>query len=132
MPIDSAIVRLFSELADGPPEPGGAFILNTGDIGLLRSLDRISAADASRSVNGGATIAAHAQHVRYGLSLMNEWAASGGDPFANARWDEPWRLREVNSSEWEAIRAGLRHETRRWLEALKSPRDVNEMELTGM
>ena len=132
MSTDAALARLFSELADGPPTPGGALILNSGDIGLLRSLDRISAADASRSVNGGATIAAHAQHVRYGLSLMNEWASSGGDPFANARWDEPWRVRDVNSSEWEEIRAGLKHETRRWLGALKSPRDVNETELTGM
>ena len=52
---------------------------------LLRSLDKISAADASRSVNDGATIAAHAQHVRYGLSLMNRWAA-GESPFADADW----------------------------------------------
>jgi hypothetical protein len=37
-------------------------------------------------VNDGATIAAHAQHVRYGLSLMNRWAAHGGNPFADAMW----------------------------------------------
>jgi hypothetical protein len=57
-------------------------------VGLLRSLDKLSADDASRSVNDGATIAAHAQHVRYGLSLMNRWANEGGNPFADAKWDD--------------------------------------------
>lgn len=132
MPTDSAIARLFSELADGAPEGADAFILNAGDIGLLRSLDKISAVDASHSVNGGATIAAHAQHVRYGLSLMNQWTSSGGNPFANAGWDEAWKVHEVDSARWEEIRAGLRYEASRWHDALKSPRSVNDVELTGM
>ena len=71
-------------------------MLNSGDVGLLRSLEKLSAVDASRAVNGGATIAAHAQHVRYGLSLMNRWAAEGGNPFADAKWDEAWRTSGVN------------------------------------
>ena len=91
-----ALTRLFSELVDGTSGQTGAFVLNTGDVGLLRSLDKLSAADASRSVNGGATIAAHAQHVRYGLSLMNRWAVEGGDPFADATWDEAWRTSVVD------------------------------------
>jgi hypothetical protein len=70
---------LFAELVDGPPQRGGAFMLNSGDAGL-KSLDRLSAADASQSANGGATVAAHVQHVRYGLSLMNRWAREGGNP----------------------------------------------------
>ena len=91
------LARLFSELVDGASEPAGAFILNSGDIGLLRSLDKLSAADASRSVNDGATIAAHAQHVRYGLSLMNRWANEGGNPFADATWDEAWKTVDVDA-----------------------------------
>jgi hypothetical protein len=82
--ISPVLARLFAELADGASQKGGAFILNSGDIGLLRSLDKLSAGAASRSVNDGATIAAHAQHVRYGLSLMNRWATEGGNPFADA------------------------------------------------
>lgn len=81
-----ALTRLFSELIDGASGQAGAFILNSGDVGLLRSLDKISAADASRAVNDGATIAAHAQPVRCGLSLMNRGASEGGNPFADARW----------------------------------------------
>ena len=79
------LTTLFSELVDGAPGGGDAFILNSGDIGLLRSLSKLSAADASRAVNDGATIAAHAQHVRFGLSLMNRWARDGGNPFADAK-----------------------------------------------
>jgi hypothetical protein len=125
------LTRLFSELVDGAAGDA-AFILNSGDIGLLRSLDKISAADASRSVNDGATIAAHAPHVRYGLSLMNPWAALGATPFANAKWDDAWKTSAVVAAAWDEIRNGLGDEVRRWLQVLESPRDVEEVELTGM
>ena len=127
-----ALTRLFSELVDGTSERTGAFILNSGDLGMLRSLDKISAADASHSVNDGATIAAHAQHLRYGLSLMNRWASQGGNPFADATWDEAWKTSGVNALGWTEIRDGLRDEAHRWLTALTSPRDVTEEQLTGM
>jgi hypothetical protein len=127
-----AVSRLFSELVDGTRGDGTAFILNTGDIGLLRSVDRLSPIEASASTNQGATIAAHAQHVRYGLSLMNEWAREGGNPFANARWDDAWKVAAVDAPAWDEIRSGLREETQRWLEVLQSPREVSSIELAGM
>jgi hypothetical protein len=130
--ISGALTRLFSELVDGAGGGTGAFILNSGDGGLLRSLDKLSAAEASRSVNDGATIAAHAQHVRYGLSLMNRWATAGGDPFADATWDEAWKTVDVDAPTWKEIRNGLREEATRWLTVLSARRDVSEMELTGM
>jgi len=130
--IAHTLTRLFSELVDGAHEPGGAFILNSGDIGLLRSLDTLSPAAASRSVNGGATIAAHAQHLRYGLSLMNRWATEGGNPFADATWDEAWKTTGVDGNEWQEIRGGLRDAAERWTQSLGSPRDVSEVELAGM
>jgi hypothetical protein len=130
--ISPALTRLFSELVDGASVKASAFILNSGDAGLLRSLDKLSAADASRSVNDGATIAAHAQHVRYGLSLMNRWASEGGNPFADATWDEAWKTAEVDETAWQDIRNGLRAEAHRWVKALSSPRDVADVELTGM
>src|SRR6478672_12342447 len=126
------LARLFAELIDGPPARSEAFMLNTGDAGLLRSLDKLSAADASRAVNGGATIAAHAQHLRYGLSLMNRWAAEGGNPFADATWDAAWKTSAVDAAAWQEIRTGLGDQARRWLQALRTPRDVAGIELTGM
>jgi hypothetical protein len=129
--ISPVLEHLFSELVDGAASTG-AFILNTGDAGLLQSLEKISAAEASRSVNDGATIAAHAQHVRYGLSLMNRWAREGGNPFANAMWDEAWKISAVDAPTWDEIRSGLAYESHRWLEELRSPREVAEVELTGI
>jgi hypothetical protein len=123
---------LLNELVNGASARGGAFILNSGDAGLLRSLQGLSAADASRSANSGATIAAHAQHVRYGLSLMNRWAAHGGNPFADATWDEAWKVNRVDDAEWQEIREGLRAEAERWLAALRQPREASDVERTGM
>ena len=130
--ISSSLSRLFSELVDGASSQTGAFMLNSGDVGLLGSLDKLPAAEASRSADDGATIAAHAQHVRYGLSLMNRWAAEGGDPFADATWEVPWKTSVVDAAQWKEIRDGLRDEAHRWLATLRSPRDVNDFELTGM
>jgi hypothetical protein len=126
-----ALARLFAELVDGTNGPTG-FVLNGGDVGLLASLDRLSAEDASRAVDGGATIAAHARHVHYGLSLMNRWAREGGNPFADATWDEAWTTREVDATAWQEIRDALRLEAHRWRDVLESPRDTSSVELTGI
>ena len=109
--LSKPLARLFSELADGANSGGTAFMLNSGDIGLLRSLDRLSAAEASASVNEGATIAAHARHVSYGLSLMNRWMREGGNPFADARWDDAWKTTRVTDAEWDGIRRDLAAES---------------------
>jgi len=130
--ISPLLTTLFGELVNGASNPGGAFILNTGDAGLLRSIDTLSATDASSSVHDGATVAAHVQHVRYGLSLMNRWAREGGNPFADAKWDEAWKISSVTAGQWDEIRAGLRGETRQWLEVLTTPREAADAELTGM
>jgi hypothetical protein len=125
------LARLFGELTNGA-KPEAGFVLNGGDLGLLRSLDKLTPADASRAVNDGATIAAHAEHVRYGLSLMNRWSTEGGNPFADAKWDRAWKVSAVDASQWEEIRGGLRQEAERWLAVLGAPRDAADIELTGM
>ncbi len=130
--VASSMARLLSELVDGVRVPGGAFMLNSGDVGLLRSLDALSASDASRATDGGATIAAHAQHLRYGLSLMNTWAREGGNPFADATWDEAWKVTAVDDAQWRSIRAGLAAEARAWLDRLGMPREATKVELCGM
>jgi len=114
------------------PQGGDAFILNSGDAGLLRSLEKLSSADASRSVNQGATIAAHTRHLQYGLSLMNRWAREGGNPFADATWDRARQTSHVDDQEWRSIREGLEEETSRWREALGARREVSAVQLAGM
>lgn len=130
--IARTLAGLFSELADGTNGAFGPFILNSGDAGLLRSLDLLTPEEASQSSNGGATIAAHALHVTYGLSLMNRWAREGGNPFADATWDEAWKTSRVDDAAWNEIRRGLRDEVHNWLEILRTPREAGDIELAGM
>lgn len=125
-----SLVTLFRELVHGTA-PTGGFVLNSGDPGLLASLDRISASAASTSPAGGAPIAAHVAHVRYGLSLMNRWA-DGENPFDDADWAAAWRTRSVSEDEWRDLRTGLRAEAEWWLDNLGTARRVAPIELNGM
>lgn len=123
--------NLFAELTTGTPSTGG-FVLNSGDAGLLASLDKLTAADASRSAHAGATIAANAAHLAYGLSLMNRWAVEGGNPFAHAHWQDAWTITTVDEARWQEIRHALRSEVEQWQVALRRPREVMHIELSGM
>jgi hypothetical protein len=123
---------LFRELIDGP-DVTAAWMLNGEDVGLLRSLDTLSAASASAApVAGAATIAAHVDHLRYGLSLMNRWSHGERDPWSTADWTASWKRSTVNDREWVELRQSLATEARAWLEMLRSPRDYDEMELNGV
>lgn len=129
--LHTSLSALFGELVDGPPE-GWAFMLNSGDKGMLASLDAISAAGASVSVAGGATIAAHVDHVRYGLELLNRWHAGEGNPWATADWSVAWRRAAVSEAEWAELRDALRHQARKWHAALKVRRQMGPTELNGV
>lgn len=128
--ITETLTTLLRELVDGPPGDA-AYMLNSGDVGLLRSLDKLSAHEAASAVPGGATIAMHVDHLRYGLSLMNRWS-TGENPFANADWAASWRKTDVTDAEWERLRRELRTEAHRWLDVLGVPRDVDAIELNGI
>ena len=124
-----SLTTLLSELVDGPADP--CFMLNKGDRGLLRSLEELSAEAASQSTAGGATIAAHVDHIRYGVSLMNRWGA-GEDPWADADWAQSWRITRLTDAEWTKLRADLGAELRRWQDFVREPRERNVMELNGV
>lgn len=128
--LSQTLTTLFSELVTGAPKDG-AYILNGGDDGLLHSLDKISAQQASALTPTGSSIAAHVDHLRYGLSLMNGWTA-GENPFADADWGVSWKKTTVSDEEWRTRRAELRTEATRWLEALGKPREVQTIELNGI
>src|SRR5689334_22263118 len=97
--LSDTLSTLLGELVDGPPGRS-AYMLNGGDPGLLRSLDKLSAAAASAARPGGASIAAHVDHLRYGLSLMNRWGA-GENPFESADWGASWKKTAVTEVEWQ-------------------------------
>jgi hypothetical protein len=125
-----SLATLFAELVDGAPKSGG-FVLYAGDEGLLRSLDKISAADASVPTPTGSTIAAHVDHLHYGLTLMNRWS-KGENPFKDADWAASWRKRTVSDVAWRQLRADLRADASSWMQTLRTAREVDDSELNGM
>ena len=118
--------NLFGELMHGASGKGG-FMLNVSDRGLLRSLERLSSSEASALTPTGSSIAAHVDHIQYGLSLMNRWSL-GEDPFTDANWTASWNKTSVTDAEWEALRIQLRDEGARWLVVLRTPRAVEGIE----
>ena len=128
--ISSALGALLSELVDGASKDGG-YMLNPGDEGMLRSLEKLSGADASVLTATGSSIAAHVDHIRYGLSLMNQWS-QGENPFGSADWSESWKKTNVSEPEWQQRIAELRAEAARWLGVVRAPRQVDEDGLKGL
>ena len=128
--LTNILPNLFRELVNGSPDPGvGTYMLNRGDDGLLRSLEKIPASAASAMAGGGATIAAHAEHLRYGLSVLNRWAAGEEAPWTRADWTVSWRKQMVSDTEWRALRDDLGREAAAWRGALETPRDTTDPEL---
>jgi hypothetical protein len=124
---------LLDEIVDGSPDPSARTnMLNRGDPGLLASLDRLSAEAASAPHAGGASIAAHVDHLRYGLSVLNRWAAGAPPAWEEIDWTASWRRTRVTEAEWLALRGDLRREAAAWREALRTPRDVGDREAGWM
>lgn len=130
--LHESLETLFRELVDGPPS-GPCYILNPGDPGLLRSLDGLTAAAASaRPASGGASIAAHVDHVCYGFELMNRWGRGEPNPWADADWTASWGRTMVSDEEWAALRRRLKEVSRDYLETLRTPRELPEIARNGM
>jgi hypothetical protein len=90
--------------------------------------ESLLSAKAGVSAAGGSIVAAA------GPPAANAWRKRllGGNPFANARWEEAWKVAAVDALAWDEIRNGLREETQRWLKVLESPREVSGIELAGL
>lgn len=88
-------------IVDGSEAPGG-------NAGLLATAERLSAEEASRAPAGeGASIAAHVEHVRWFLALLNAYAR-GERPEID--WTRSWGVSTVDEEAWSSLRAALREE----------------------
>jgi hypothetical protein len=127
----NALSKLLTEIFDGPPS-SEAYLLNPGDPGLLRQLDSITAPDASRRpMPGSTTIASHADHVLYGIDLLNRWAAGEENPWANADWSASWKRTTVTDPQWETLRQKLRKASEQWQAAVKSRKEWDDTAAAG-
>ena len=126
-----ALSTLLTEIFAGPPGEA-AYVLNPGDPGLLRQLDTIDAAAASqRPMPGKTTIAAHVDHVHFGLSLLNHWAAGEVNPFAGADWNASWQRTAVTDEQWRKLRDDLRHAAEQWRQAVAARTNWDDVTAAG-
>ncbi len=98
----SAVLALLDELFD----THHGMVLDEG-TSLLPTLSSLSAEQASRAiVGGGASIAAHADHIRYYLDVLEAFVQ--GRKFGPVDWGEIWRtVNTVTDDEWMGIQARL-------------------------
>ena len=126
-----ALSNLLTEIFAGPPGKE-AYVLNPGDPGLLRQLESIDGAAASqRPMPGKTTIAAHVDHVHFGLSLLNRWAAGEANPFAGADWNASWQHTAVTDEQWRILRDDLRHAAEKWRQVVATRTNWDDISAAG-
>jgi hypothetical protein len=126
-----AVSKLLTEIFDGPPGEE-AYILNPGDPGLLRQLETITAATASRqSIPGKSSIAAHVDHVHFGMSLLTRWISGEENPWADADWNGSWKRNAVTEDQWRKLRADLRSKAETWQKAVAVRTEWDDMTAAG-
>ena len=130
--IDSIIV-LLTEAYDGPPDPHGTWwIDNEANSGILGLLERVSAVEASTSVDGsgdrGTTIAANAEHLHW--SLVNANSILRGSEF-QGKWSESWDVLDADQANWDCLRQELRNEYNQLIELIKKQTSMEGEYLLG-
>ena len=126
-----AFQTILTEVFHGPPGEM-AFLLNPSDPGLLRQLESIDAKTAStRSMPGETTVAAHADHILYGLELLNRWSDGEENPWATADWSASWKRKSVNEPQWRDLTARLRAAAEKWQRAAAARTDWDDVSAPG-
>jgi hypothetical protein len=129
--IAAALTMLVSE-AFLQASPNGGWFLNPGEHGFVGELANVSAKQASLApAPGRKTIASHASHINYHLSLLNRFAAGEPNPFATADWKESWTVTSVSEAAWDDLRGDLKRHAEVWLDFVRQPRPWGEVELAG-
>jgi hypothetical protein len=129
-----SVVMLLTEAYEGPPNPSETwFIDNEPDSGILGVLANVTAAQASRSVDGsgqnGSTIAANVEHLRWSLANVN--ATMRGDTY-NSNWSESWLLVGADEIEWNRLRQALRAEYQTLRDAILKQEELDDVYLNGL
>lgn len=98
------ILDVLEEAFEGPKERWSYFTDNRSDAGLFGTLGRLTASDASRT-RGKTSIAAHVNHVIFGLDASARWIEGNR---TTHNWKESWSTDTVNDGEWARMLDKLR------------------------
>jgi hypothetical protein len=117
----SNFLELFDELYAGSNGSPSWVIDRNPGTGILGVLNKVSAHDASTpSVQGGTTIASHAEHLRwslqFGLGFLQDKTPEGD-------WSQSWTVHKVNEAEWKELQQKLTDACKKMREAIFSRED---------
>jgi hypothetical protein len=71
-------------------------------------------------------------HLRYGLSLLNGWAIGSAPPWPDMDWTVAGGRTSRRTSNGDTLRDELRYEADAWVDALRRPREVSDVEAGWM
>lgn len=109
-----------------------AYVINQGEPGLVDTLKSLSAKKASTpSRVGGKPIVSHANHVLYGLDLINRAMNGDETAFAQADWTVAWKLEHVTDAEWTELLANLERTANEVIEVVVNNQQWDEIMFTG-
>lgn len=100
-------LAVLTETFEGAQQEWSWYLDQDKNAGFLATLNRLSAAQASRPTPLGASVAAHAGHARFHLAATN--AALRGETL-NLDWAKSWDVQEVDETAWRDLRAALHDE----------------------
>lgn len=123
--------ELVVEAYEGPQPHGSWFTSTSTDTGLFGTVAGLTAETASRpSRPGGPSIAAHVEHLRWTLELVN--ATIRGAPW-QPDWSASWSVGSVDEAAWQTLRSEVVREFTELRSGLESDPDVSDpMMLRGV
>lgn len=125
------IRELFTEAYEGSQGRWTWFVNTEPNCGVFGTIEGLTAEQASKPLTqGGRSIAAHVEHLRWSLANVN--GVARGKQW-NPDWSGSWAVQEVNDQQWDDLRAALRREFDLVLEAIDAaPEFADRDMLTGM
>lgn len=103
--LTTTFIGKYRELLEGVPTGEPTWVTTGGpEGGVYGTLDDITAEEASRDL-GGTSIAAHTEHLRWAIDLVNGYFAGKEPP---SDWSESWRVKEVDEAAWSALKQAIR------------------------
>jgi len=99
------LFTLLKETFEGS-QPGVGSCYLDREVGVLNTIDKISAADASRSI-GSATFASHLEHARHYLVELVGFINGNTE---KVDWEQSWLVKTVDENAWNALRENVRRD----------------------
>lgn len=124
-PLTTAIRQLLAEAFEGASAGSTWFVDDQGFLESIRGLEGKRASQPVPPDDTGTSVAAHVEHVRWFLALMNSFAR-GERP--EIRWSDSWSVREVAPHAWETLQADLEREFQELSEHLERGLDAENPE----